>query len=71
MKKVKLKEMLLIDYLSQFDQHQAHILQYQFINQKTMHLSYVQSKNEIKLKDLIPSFVRRNKIFLINNYKTG
>ena len=44
----KIERDALIDYLSQFDQHQAHILQYQFINQKTMHLSYVQSKNEIK-----------------------
>ena len=67
----KIERDALIDYLSQFDQHQAHILQYQFINQKNHAPFLCAIENEIKVKDLIPLFVRRNKIFLINNYKTG
>lgn len=47
----------LLKYLKELDQQKAHVLQYQFINQKIMHLSYVQSKKEYKyIKDLILTF---------------
>ena len=40
----KLERDALLKYLKELDQQKAHVLQYQFINQKIMHLSYVQSK---------------------------
>ena len=39
----------LLKYLKELDQQKAHVLQYQFINQKIMHLSYVQSKKNINI----------------------
>ena len=52
----KLERDALLKYLKELDQQKAHVLQYQFINQKIMHLSYVQSKKNINIKDLILTF---------------
>ena len=46
----KLERDALLKYLKELDQQKAHVLQYQFINQKIMHLSYVQSKKNIIYK---------------------
>ena len=48
----KIERDALMDYLTQLDQNQAHVLQYQFINQKIMHHSFVLSKKRLDL--LIP-----------------
>ena len=45
----KLERDALLKYLKELDQQKAHVLQYQFINQKIMHLSYVQSKKNINI----------------------